>query len=283
MKRRLAILLILGMAVFVGSCSEDDTNNSSYDGSGPNKEEECHGCMIDYRCYDQEDRNPENPCLRCEADNHSTEWTPVDGEACDDGLYCNGEDTCKKGVCSVHAGDPCPDDELYCNGAESCSEKLRSCVHSGSPCDPYACDEDEELCTGPFSLCSQKTSSFPCLDGLCVKWLEDSSWVETSGDEIFECLGIESIPSDAFLMRVEFDYKAAADTCYDQPYFQIDNHLKRIDFGFHCSSEGTDTVEVPLAAGMNPSNFIFGVFSGDWGSTVRVSAVSFDTDTHANH
>ena len=30
--------------------------------------------------------------------------------SCDDGLYCNGTDTCSGGSCSVHTGSPCPGD-----------------------------------------------------------------------------------------------------------------------------------------------------------------------------
>ncbi len=44
---------------------------------------------------------------------------PRSGNTCDDGVYCNGEDTCNKGKCSDHAGDPC--DETSCNeGKKAC-------------------------------------------------------------------------------------------------------------------------------------------------------------------
>ena len=29
------------------------------------------------------------------------------GTACNDGLFCDGADTCKSGKCQVHKGDPC--------------------------------------------------------------------------------------------------------------------------------------------------------------------------------
>src|SRR5690349_15195366 len=33
---------------------------------------------------------------------------PNDGASCDDGVFCNGTDTCDAGGCSLHTGDPCP-------------------------------------------------------------------------------------------------------------------------------------------------------------------------------
>ena len=32
----------------------------------------------------------------------------ADGSLCDDGLFCNGTDTCDAGTCSIHSGNPCP-------------------------------------------------------------------------------------------------------------------------------------------------------------------------------
>lgn len=40
------------------------------------------------------------------------------GDACDDGVFCNGADTCAEGACSAHSGNPCP---VSCNeGAMAC-------------------------------------------------------------------------------------------------------------------------------------------------------------------
>lgn len=49
----------------------------------------------------------------------------TDGMICDDGLFCNGMDTCDGGTCSVHTGDPC----------------------AGSPCF-FCCDEVADNCMG---------------------------------------------------------------------------------------------------------------------------------------
>ncbi|MEN9577598.1 MAG: hypothetical protein RJA70_607 [Pseudomonadota bacterium] len=39
---------------------------------------------------------------------------------CDDGVYCNGADTCSGGRCATHPGDPCP-------GQSRCDENSNSC------------------------------------------------------------------------------------------------------------------------------------------------------------
>ncbi|MCZ7582225.1 MAG: putative metal-binding motif-containing protein [Deltaproteobacteria bacterium] len=42
---------------------------------------------------------------------------------CDDGIFCNGEETCDPAIKHCERADaPCPDDELFCNGTESCDE-----------------------------------------------------------------------------------------------------------------------------------------------------------------
>ncbi|MCK5187632.1 MAG: LamG domain-containing protein, partial [Deltaproteobacteria bacterium] len=77
----------------------------------------------------------------CDDSNLCTDDTCVDYEcqntnntsACDDGLFCNGNDTCSGGSCSIHAGNPCPETE--CN---TCQEDIDSCF------DPLgaACTDD---------------------------------------------------------------------------------------------------------------------------------------------
>jgi hypothetical protein len=65
---------------------------------------------------------------------------------CDDGLYCNGAETCVDGACQD--GTPaCADDHLFCNGTEVCDEIADDCGHTGDPCEPgYACDEGADQC-----------------------------------------------------------------------------------------------------------------------------------------
>jgi hypothetical protein len=68
---------------------------------------------------------------------------------CDDGLYCNGAETCSEGACQP--GRPsCPDDGLFCNGTEVCYEDSDACGQTGDPCAAGTeCDEVEDLCVLP--------------------------------------------------------------------------------------------------------------------------------------
>ena len=61
---------------------------------------ECKECFVDLDCDDGNvcttDSCEEGRCVR--EDNM---------EPCDDGIFCNGMDTCQNGTCSQHSGDPC--------------------------------------------------------------------------------------------------------------------------------------------------------------------------------
>lgn len=81
---------------------------------------------------------------------------------CNDGLACNGADTCGGGTCSVHAGDPCaggPECNNTCNPDGSCH------VAAGTACtdDGNVCTNDQ--CDGSGS-CSHPANTAPCSDGL---------------------------------------------------------------------------------------------------------------------
>ncbi len=70
---------------------------------------------------------------------------------CDDGLFCNGKETCNQdGTCQSGSGNPCADDGLFCTGVETCDEGSDTCISSGDPCTlPDVCNEDDDLCTDP--------------------------------------------------------------------------------------------------------------------------------------
>jgi hypothetical protein len=64
---------------------------------------------------------------------------------CDDGVFCNGADTCQGGTCAVHAGDPCA---AGAECARTCDEAAAACrdpagttcATDGNPCTTDACD-----------------------------------------------------------------------------------------------------------------------------------------------
>lgn len=121
------------------------------DDGGDVEAETCLGCLIDGDCLAAAARNPGNPCQVCDPARDDAAWSGDDGAACDDGVHCNGEDSCGGGTCSVHAGDPCTDDGFFCNGTESCDEASAACVRSGNPCSGAGetCYESEDACCSP--------------------------------------------------------------------------------------------------------------------------------------
>jgi V8-like Glu-specific endopeptidase len=93
---------------------------ASFLGSGS-----CPGCSIGGECYLEGDQNPNNDCQACNPDNNTSNWSVKNSGSCDDGLYCNGADSCDNGECKEHDGDPC-------GSGETCDEQLDSCVEGGS-------------------------------------------------------------------------------------------------------------------------------------------------------
>ncbi|MCG3137934.1 MAG: hypothetical protein HJJLKODD_01789 [Phycisphaerae bacterium] len=118
------------------------------------------------------------------ADQDGCEYTviadPCAGVTCDDGAFCNGEETCDNGDCvagtppcdeatetcneDTDACEPilpscegvvCDDDGLFCNGTEACDEATGDCASSGDPCvAPDVCNEDTDACETPPPACT---------------------------------------------------------------------------------------------------------------------------------
>jgi hypothetical protein len=66
---------------------------------------------------------------------------------CDDGIYCNGLETCTDGACQDGTPVACPDDRLFCSGAEVCNESAQECGTTGPPCgEGTTCNEDTDEC-----------------------------------------------------------------------------------------------------------------------------------------
>ncbi len=89
-----------------------------------------------------------NPCTddSCNGATGVCEHTN-NSNSCNDGLYCNGADTCSGGSCLVHAGDPCAPTRICCEGTNTCADEC---------CDDPTCD-DADPCTGVGT----------CVAGLC--------------------------------------------------------------------------------------------------------------------
>jgi hypothetical protein len=66
---------------------------------------------------------------------------------CDDGLYCNGAETCVESVCQPGTPPDCSDDGFFCNGSEVCDEVNDTCGSTGNPCaEGTTCDEGQDRC-----------------------------------------------------------------------------------------------------------------------------------------
>ncbi|MBI4718258.1 MAG: hypothetical protein HY763_10670, partial [Planctomycetes bacterium] len=128
----------------------------------------------------------------CDEAHDTCEHTPIDG-FCDDGLFCNGLETCDDVLGCLDGPDPCApptycdeagnecvqcltdahcDDGLFCNGAERCVNTV--CVAGTPPdcddaiaCTHDACNEASDACThaADNSLC---TDGNACTDDTCV-------------------------------------------------------------------------------------------------------------------
>ncbi len=67
---------------------------------------------------------------------------------CDDGNNCT-QDRCVENKCQNTEnpeGTAC-DDGMYCNGIDTCDDSGQCSVHSGNPCGVHVCDDASEACT----------------------------------------------------------------------------------------------------------------------------------------
>jgi len=129
------------------------------------------GCVISGVCYADGETNPDNSCEYCDPDVSTSAWqVAADGVACDDEVWCNGEDTCTDGACDDHTGSPCPDDGRWCNGAETCNEDDQQCDHQYDENNPRCADDalwcnGEEVCDENFDYCTHEyndVTTFRC-------------------------------------------------------------------------------------------------------------------------
>jgi hypothetical protein len=106
----------------------------------------------------------------CDETNDNCLLADPDGSFCQDGLFCNGTDTCRAGGCDDHTGDPCvgPDGDTDC--AESCDEAADNCLAAdpdGTSCraDTGQCDLEETCLAGVCPADAFEAPGFPCGDG----------------------------------------------------------------------------------------------------------------------
>ncbi|MFW5920379.1 MAG: hypothetical protein ACOCUS_00965 [Polyangiales bacterium] len=149
----------LGAACDDGNaCTEDDVCT---------EEGSCGGSMVD--CDDG------NPCTDDSCDPVEGCVSTPNSAGCDDGLFCNGMDSCSDGTCSVHAGDPC-------TGATVCDEDMDACVGCVDDGDcPDAMVGSWGTCGGFSGTCdetgtqSRTITEFTCDGGECNSSTRDET------------------------------------------------------------------------------------------------------------
>lgn len=128
-------------------------------------------------CQTNSDCDDDNPCTDDLCDGICSHLD--NSAACDDGEFCNGEDTCSNGNCSAHAGSPCdgPDGDSDCR--ESCDEGADSCLANdpdGSACPGGTCSKGEcgpscaKECSPRGNECDDNNActTDECVEGCCV-------------------------------------------------------------------------------------------------------------------
>ena len=100
---------------------------------------------------------------------------------CDDGNPCT-DDACNMGMCEYTNNSAACDDGLFCNGLETCDPQL-GCV-ADQPCQPgEQCDEAADLCRQPLMSC-QITDPMPSAGG--------STRLEVFLSDVLSVLGYET-------------------------------------------------------------------------------------------
>ena len=156
------------------------------------------GCCSDNDCGDA------NPCTTDRCTSGTCTHTP-NTSSCNDGLFCNGSDTCRDATCSVHSGNPClgrPECADTCNeAADNCFDQAGTpCADDGNPCTNDTCN-GSGACAHP-----SRPQGTACDDGLFCNGSDQCNGAGACGHSGNSCLdGLEC--ADAC--------NEAAETCFD--------------------------------------------------------------------
>ncbi|MFQ5592180.1 MAG: hypothetical protein ACE5HE_13535, partial [Phycisphaerae bacterium] len=187
---------VAGRTYYVRISGVDATPTSNFTGS---LTLDCVPCRTSSECDDRSVCTTDscingvcvNAPINCSDGNECTTDTcdPTSGcqhtnnsNPCDDGVFCNGSDTCRGGTCSLHAGNPCPGADGDADCSESCDETTNTCAANdpdGSACDDGAFCNGVDKCRS--GRCDLHTGN-PCPgpDG-------DANCAESCNEELHEC------------------------------------------------------------------------------------------------
>ena len=104
-----------------------------------------------------------------------------DGAFCDDGLFCNGQDQCSSGACTVHLSPPCAPVGECTGGCDEATDQCTAdptgapCTDDGNPCSLDQCDSGG-VCRHPTAA-----ENTPCPD-------DGNACTEDKCDDGGECM-----------------------------------------------------------------------------------------------
>ncbi|MBN1605547.1 MAG: hypothetical protein JW940_02885, partial [Polyangiaceae bacterium] len=119
-----------GSGATTGGAATGGNGSEPTAGAAGTRNDCADGCVIEGDCVADGYTNPDNPCQACDSGQSGDGWTDLTGTPCDDGLYCNGADTCSAGTCE-HAGNPCESDVTCRESDDLCCTPAASLVCSG--------------------------------------------------------------------------------------------------------------------------------------------------------
>ena len=113
---------------------------------------------------------------------------PMDGQPCDDGLYCNIGETCLGGVCQGGAANLC-DDGNFCT-QDSCDEAGGACVNDAAAMDGTACED------GLFCTAGEACNTGACVGGLPNECDDGEQCTQDSCDDLTDICVNATAPMD---------------------------------------------------------------------------------------
>lgn len=126
-----------------------------------------------------------------------------------------------------------------------------------------------------FGLCVTRINGgyFPCFNPECGQKLDNADYISVPAADVLNCLGVEfKAPST---MTINFYFQAQADSCFLQPYFEVKVGGVSEIYSFDCNASASSSIIVTLADGQTIADISFGLFAGDWGSTVNIYDIVF--------
>jgi MYXO-CTERM domain-containing protein len=116
--------------------------------------------------------------IACDEASHACTAPNPDGAPCDDGVYCNGSETCQAGVCGASSGDPCASSGVCDESSHTCladlvtcdgDHTLRTVAGAETDCSPYRCTRTN-VCAKHCTSTAECVEGLVCtVDGTCAK------------------------------------------------------------------------------------------------------------------